>query len=136
VSELGSQTLQGEGIKLNHELFFAGITVSLSAARYRQGVHADCARRASAPYCRTFAGTQPEHAVRHFPCGKPHAQPLAAQQVLDRLLQEFIRFSSAEQGFMLVLAEFPDDRFEIHLQAGSWPDTLPPLETVAHEPNP
>ncbi|WP_167467178.1 ATP-binding protein [Aquitalea magnusonii] len=137
VSEQGSQTLQGEGIKLNGELFFAGITVSTfrstdTGKEFMLIVRDEHQRRIA------------EHSLEHnlsMLSAISHVENLMLSrwprnEVLDRLLQEFIRFSRAEQGFMLVLAEFPDDRFEIHLQAGNWPDTLPPLETVAHEAEP
>jgi PAS domain S-box-containing protein len=126
VSELGSQTLQGEGIKLNGELFFAGITVSIfrttdTDKEFMLIVRDEHQRRIA------------EHLLEHnlsMLSAVSHVENLMLSrwprnEVLDRLLHEFIRFSHAKQGFMLVLAEFPDDRFEIHLQAGNWPDTLP-----------
>ncbi|WP_374553893.1 ATP-binding protein [Aquitalea pelogenes] len=137
VSELGSQTLQGEGIKLNQERFFAGITVSLFRSTDTDKEFMLIVRD---EHQRRIAERSLEHNLSML-SAISHVENLMLsrwprKQVLDRLLDEFIRFSSAEQGFMLVLAEFPDDRFEIHLQAGNWPDTLPPLETVAHEPEP
>jgi PAS domain S-box-containing protein len=137
VSEHGSQTLQGEGIKLNGELFFAGITVSIfrttdTDKEFMLIVRDEHQRRIA------------EHSLEHnlsMLSAISHVENLMLsrwprKEVLDRLLHEFIRFSRAEQGFMLVLAEFPDDRFEIHLQAGNWPATLPSLEMVAHEAEP
>jgi PAS domain S-box-containing protein len=107
VSELGSQTLQGEGIKLNGELFFAGITVSIfrttdTDKEFMLIVRDEHQRRIA------------EHLLEHnlsMLSAISHVENLMLSrwprnEVLDRLLHEFIRFSHAKQGFMLVLAEF------------------------------
>ena len=136
-SELGSQVLQGEGIKLNGELFFAGITLSTFRTSAAEKVFMLIVRD---EHQRRIAENSLEHNLSML-SAISHVENLMLSrwprnEVLDRLLQEFIRFSHAEQGFMLVLAEFPDDRFEIRLQAGQWPDSLPPLEKLSHEAEP
>ncbi|MBV8678921.1 MAG: response regulator [Aquitalea sp.] len=137
VNELGSQILQGEGIKLSGELFFAGITLSTFSTSDTGKVFMLIVRD---EHQRRIAESSLEHNLSML-SAISHVENLMLsrwprKEVLDRLLQEFIRFSCAEQGFMLVLAEFPDNRFEIHLQAGNWPEFLPSLEEVAGKDEP
>jgi HAMP domain-containing protein len=137
VSELGSQTLQGEGIKLNGELFFAGITVSIfrttdTDKEFMLIVRDEHQRRIA------------EHLLEHnlsMLSAVSHVENLMLSRWPRNRCWTACCMSSSvsampNRAFMLVLAEFPDDRFEIHLQAGNWPDTLPPLEMVACEAEP
>ncbi len=58
------------------------------------------------------------------------------EEVLESTLRQFLRYSGARAGFMLKIDQFPDDRYQINLQAGQWPANLPPLSEVVHEHRP